>query len=125
MANDSEGHILVGNTFPFQLIRRPVSITVETPAEFLRHAEGRVVHSFWGHNDTLEAASLYVGLDLTPRRSRAAITLDKDGYPQLDGISFRTCWIVSAVLPERFRPEENKAVGSDRILHWQILRIQW
>lgn len=59
------------------------------------HVRGGTIHSFWGHANTLEDASAYVGVDLTPRGTRVAVTLDPDGYPQLEGISFRTCWLVS------------------------------
>ena len=86
--------VLVGNAFPLSLFRKPVTIEVVTLSEFMMDVRGGTIHSLWGHANTLETASAYAGVDLTPWGTRVAVTLDADGYPQLDGISFRTCWIV-------------------------------
>ena len=117
--------ILLGNSFPLSLIRRPVSIE-PFPAETLRgRLEGAQVHSFWGHGNTLKAASQWLGIDLTPKTERPVIVLSEDGLPQLDSLTFHECFILSPDYRLGFRPAIGAEVASEDIIAWTVLSIIW
>jgi len=116
---------LVGNTFPLPLIRRPVLIE-PLPLPRLRESlAGAEVHSFWGHTNTLQAASTAIGLDLTPAAARPALRLTKELLPELDGVAFSECWVVSPDYRPGFRPGPGDAVALAEITGWQVLRMRW
>ena len=56
--------MLIGNTFPLTLMRRRLMVDVVPLEELRRAAAGKRVVSFWGHANTLRAASAAVGFDL-------------------------------------------------------------
>lgn len=118
--------ILVGNSFPLSLVRRPVRIKPRTQAEWrqtLVQATG--VQSYWGHSNTLALASAWAGVDLTPARQRPALTVDSDGYPCLGGQAFTSCWAISPDYAVGFRPKEGEIVTAEKIIGWQALEIVW
>lgn len=118
--------ILVGNSFPLSLVRQPLSIWPRTAEEWSKTlAAANGVASFWGHSNTLQAASQWAGIDLTAPSPRPALVLDPDGYPSLDGESFSNCWVLSPDYAPGFRPQEGQVVPPEAILGWQALEIIW
>lgn len=117
--------LLVGNAFPLSLVRRRVDICPAGVGELLAAVTGRRQVSFWGHANTLAAASRFVGFDLTPAEARPALSLDADGYPCYGGDVFRECWVVSPDYVEDFRPVVGQEVPADRIAGWQVLHLLW
>lgn len=118
-------NILLGNAFPLSLIRRQVTISpqsVEVLKSVIANAE---LYSYWGHANTIAAASAIVDCDITPKIERPAIRLNDSGYPEFNGISFDTCWILSPDYINGFRPKIGEEVGTEKILGWQVLKISW
>jgi len=123
--SSTNGPVLVGNTFSVSLIRRQVRIC---PAE-LETLKGllavRPVRSFWGHANTVQVANALLGVDVTPRTERPALTLTADGLPVLDGEVFSECYVLSPDYRPGFRPALGAEVHPDDIVGWQVLRIEW
>jgi hypothetical protein len=117
---------LIGNTFPWSLIRRPVHV-VPTSLDVWRSAlAGKVVHSFWGHASTLAAVNVCVGVDLTPPTARPTLLCDPISLlPSLNGVLFTECWVVSPEFEAGFRPATGAEVPLEKINGWQVLRINW
>ena len=118
--------VLVGNSFPFSLVRC-ARLTVEQRSigklrEVLAGAE---VASFWGHANTRAAAEGVLGVPLAPRTERPAVTLSAEGLPVLDGETFDTCWLLSPDYPEGFRPAIGVEVGPEQIAGWHVLKLTW
>lgn len=117
--------VLIGNSFPLSLIRRRAVIN-PLPLEDLRKELSHVeLHSFWGHSNTLQAASAIAGKDLTPHQERPVIQLSSGGLPFLNEIEFRECLILSPKYIESFRPQIGEEVSADKIKSWQLLKITW
>ena len=112
--------ILIGNSFPMSLIRRKVTIE-PTLVVLNKYA----VTSFWGHDNTVVAASDYLGVDLTPKEERPVIILNKEGYPTLYGELFKACWIVSPTYKKNFRPAIGEEVDASTVQFWTTLKITW
>ena len=117
--------VLTGNSFPLNLIRRPVRITPVSLEEYCSVLAETDWKSYWGHANTLEAVRQICGYDLTPDMERPALTLDASGYPQLENESYRECYVLSPEYRAGFRPALGKEVGVEEILSWQILKIIW
>jgi len=118
--------ILIGNTFPISLIERKV---VSQPAELSELKQiidqGSKIFSFWGHKNTIEAARSMLGFDPTPNTERPALTLDADGYPQLEGHSFECCWVMVPQYVKGYRPALGEEVSLDKIVKWQLIKMEW
>lgn len=117
--------MLVGNTFPMTLLRRRV---VATPVgiDLLRQEIARrPVASFWGHENTLEAASQIAGASLKPARSRPILTLDAEALPTLDGHTFHECWVLSPNYVTDLRPASGEEIDAKQIAEWKVLRLEW
>ena len=117
--------ILLGNSFPLSLIRRPVSIRPFPAEELRRLLKDTALHSFWGHGNTLRVASQWLGVDLTPKMERPVIVLSSDGFPQLDALLFRKCYILSPDYRQGFRPAIGAEVSEDDIVNWTALEMIW
>ena len=117
--------ILVGNSFPMSLIRREVCIRPVELEALRKRLERGNVYSFWGHRNTLAAASAIVGVDLTPRAERPAIQLSKANYPQLESHFFKECWLLSPQYTANFRPSVGEEVDEAMIKGWQVLKMEW
>jgi hypothetical protein len=119
--------ILVGNSFPWALVERPIRAIPASQVDLQTACLSATgVHSFWGHPSTLQAASAFAGLDLTPRSARPALVLSPENLPTLDGHSFDEVWLISPRYHSpSFRPRENSPVGPEEIARWQVLRITW
>jgi hypothetical protein len=118
--------LLVGNTFPLTLIRAPLRFTPRTHAEWhLALAQSQGILSYWGHGNSLGAASAWAGVDLTPATDRPAIVLDDRQRPGLDGQSFTHCWVLSPNYAPGFRPKEGEVAPTEAILGRQALEIVW
>lgn len=113
--------VLLGNTFPLTLVRRPVRIEPRTVEELRKEVSARGVASFWGHTNTLEAARKFLGFDSTPATARPALTLNSALLPCLDGQSFDEVWLLSPDYAPGFRPQIGQEVPADAIIGWQVL----
>lgn len=118
--------ILIGNSFPFSLIRRKVIIE-PVPLENLREAISSAggVASFWGHSNTLSVANKAVGHSLEPASERPVLRLSPENLPVLEDQTHSVCWILSPDYTENFRPKVGEEVPADKIKSWQVLRIIW
>ena len=117
--------ILIGNSFPLALVRRRVVIEPLAVEELREVARCRGVVSFWGHANTLAAASRELDCDLAPSGERPALTLDADGFPALAGRSYRECYVLSPDYRPGFRPAIGVEVSLEQIASWQALRLNW
>ena len=118
--------VLIGNSFPFSLVRRARLVVEPRPIVALKVAlADAVVASFWGHANTRAAAESVLGVSLAPRTERPAVTLSPKGLPMLDGDTFDTCWLLSPDYPEGFRPAIGTEVGPEQIEGWHVLKLVW
>lgn len=117
--------MLIGNTFPLTLVRRRLTVDVVPLEEFRRMAAGRRIVSFWGHANTLHAASAAVGFDLSPVEERPVLTLSPEALPALGDEVFRECWILSPDFRRSFRPAVGDELKPDEICSWQCLHLVW
>jgi hypothetical protein len=118
--------ILIGNSFPFSLVRC-AKLTVESVplAELKSHLLESKVASFWGHANTRMAAESVLGVSLLPKTERPAIMLSAEGFPMLDGEVFDVCWLLSPDYEQGFRPAIGIEVGLEQITGWHILKLTW
>ncbi len=118
--------ILIGNSFPFSLVRNARMVAEPQPLAALMGALADAdVVSFWGHANTLAAAEEELGRSLKPRTERPAITLSPEGLPMLGGCEFDTCWLLSPDYQEGFRPPAGAEVVPEQIAGWQVLKLTW
>ncbi len=117
--------ILVGNSFPFSLIRRRVTVE-PVRVEWVRAAmAGAEIHSFWGHAATRAAAESVLGISLATAKERPELLLSSDNLPMLDGHAFDACYVCSPNYVSGFRPKIGEEVSADQIVGWQTLLISW
>lgn len=115
--------ILLGNTYPLGLVRRPARIEPAPLDELRRRALGEGFLSFWGHDNTRAAATALLGFDPAPIRPRPALALSEDKRPVLEGRVFDEVWVLSPDYVSGFRPQAGEEVAPERIAAWQVLRI--
>ena len=119
-------NILIGNTFPFVLIRRKVSIQpveLDTLKEKLKSSAE--IYSYWGHKNTLQSASELLKFDITPKSERPVLLLNKEFLPTLNGNVFSECWILSPDYTRVLRPSIGTEVTEEEIAGWNVLKISW
>ena len=117
--------VLIGNAFPMTLVRRELAIApmdIRDFRGFLRNVE---LVSFWGHENTLVAASEFVGRDLTPVGERPVVTLNAAGFPTLHGREFREVFIISPNYDRTVRPGLEKEVDLAGIVDWTVLAMRF
>jgi hypothetical protein len=115
--------ILLSNSFPFGLVRRPLRVTprsIENLREVLR---SRRWFSAWGHDNTLQAASEYVGVDLRPALARPSLTLDAANRPKLGSFGFEEIWLLTPEYAPGFRPPVGSEVSPEQIFAWRVLQL--
>jgi len=117
--------ILIGNSFPLALIRRPATVTPVAVEALREAAADRPVASYWGHANTLAAAEAFSGLSLAPHTARPALGLSAEGYPELEGQQFTECWVLAPDYTPGFRPGIGEEIPPEKITGWQVLRIEW
>ena len=117
--------VLTGNSFPLNLIRRPVRITPVSLEEYCSVLAETDWKSYWGHTNTLEVVRQICGYDLTPGMERPALTLDAAGYPQFENESYRECYVLSPEYQQGYRPGITEEVTKDKICGWHVLHIEW
>lgn len=122
---NEDGALLVGSTFPMGLVRRPVTIAPVDIAALRSAASTRRVVSFWGHENTVAAASAVLGCDLRPEVPRPALLLSPEGLPGLNGKVFGECWILSPDYAPGFRPQVGVEPSPGQICGWTALRVVW
>lgn len=117
--------VLLGNSFPLSLIRRPVIIEPRPLADLQRAAAKCGFLSFWGHSNTLSAARSVLGFDPTPPVERPALKLDDAKLPSIGGQTFSEVWVLSPDYFPGFRPKIGEEVSSQEIRGWEALRVQF
>ncbi len=118
--------ILLGNTFPFALLRRDANVRTMTIDELRAALADAEVVSFWGHENTRAAAeTLLGGISLRPATERPALTLLPDGLPSLNGRVFRICYVLAPDYRPGYRPAITEEPQPSDILGWHALRIDW
>ena len=124
--NNQTDRMLVGNSFPFSLIRGRQVVCEEIAVETLREAlSARGVSSFWGHENTRAVAESILAVNLRPVRPRPVLSLDGDSLPVLDGMSYSEAYVLSPDYVENFRPAVGEEVAADAIRSWHALRLRW
>ena len=124
--NEAKQKVLIGNSFPFSLVRCERLIVETKPLTALKEAlAGVEVASFWGHENTRAAAETVLGVSLAPRTERPALTLSPGKCPMLYGAVFDVCWLLSPDYPEGFRPAIGEEVSPDQIAGWHVLKLTW
>lgn len=86
--------VLVGNVFPTSLVEREVIITPISIEEARQYMKDGFL-SYWGHPNSIKAASDFIGFDLTPKTDRPAIAIDNNLLPSLDGTPSNTVIVIS------------------------------
>lgn len=114
--------VLVGNSFPFPLVRKLINVRPQPLEAFPKDAE---ICSFWGHENTLVSASAYLGVDLTPKFERPVLMLSERGLPVLGEDEFAECWIVSPNYKGAFRTPIGEETPAQKITSWTLLKITW
>ncbi len=120
------GGLLIGNSFPLSLIRSRVVIEPSSFEELKAALRGKVIHSFWGHPNSLAKASELAGVSLEPSIERPELKCDSvRGLPSLKGAVFGECWVLSFRLG--YRPAAGAAIPADQIKDedWYVLRLIW
>ncbi|MFA7172491.1 MAG: hypothetical protein WC340_03605 [Kiritimatiellia bacterium] len=117
--------ILIGNSFPLSQVESTVTIEVVEIEVFREALCNARVCSFWGHTNTLQAASEFAGCDLTPHSERPVLTLSERKRPVLCGLEFNVCWVLSPRHALNFRPAIGAEVGSELITGWMIKKMEW
>ena len=107
--------VLVGNSFPFPLLRRAVDIQPVPLEAFPRDVE---ICSFWGHSNTLALASEFLAIDLTPKTERPVLVLSENQLPTFNGEEFSECWILSPNYAEVFRSPIGTETPAEKIKDW-------
>ncbi len=125
METKAKKKMLIGNSFPFTLIRREVNVVPVSLEEVCAQRAVSEVYSYWGHEGTVGIASDWLGVSLKPKCERPAIVLSEDGYPMLDGMEFRACYVCSPSYAAGFRPKIGEDVTADKIVGWQTLKMTW
>lgn len=121
----SKVSVLIGNTFSLSLIRSTVRIRPVGLETLRDELATRPVRSFWGHPNTFHVANALLGVDVTPRTERPALTLNAEGRPVLEGEVFSECYVLSPDYRPGFRLALCAEVHPGDITGWQVLRIEW
>ena len=118
--------ILIGNSFPFALLRRDANVRILSLGALRDELAGARIASFWGHENTRAAAEAVLGgVSLRPATERPALTLSPDGTPSLDGRAFRSCYVLAPDYRPGYRPAIGAEPGPSDILGWHALRVDW
>ena len=123
--------MLIGNAFPLALIAREVNVKpvalVELRAVVREAALDGTLESYWGHANTLAAASKMVGVDLAPATERPALRLDAEGLPTLDPNKKgeNIVYVLSPRYRGGFRPQIGQEVQAQDIQGWQALKVSF
>lgn len=114
--------VLLGNTYPLNLVRRRVSIepcSIEDAVAML----GAGFASFWGHTNTAAAAKAQLGFDVLPKTERPALKLNEEQLPTLDGETYTKVLVLSPSYRPGFRPAIGVEVEAGDIVGWEPLLV--
>lgn len=118
--------ILIGNSFPFALLRRDADVRMLSLDALRTELVGAEIVSFWGHENTRAAAEVVLGgVSLRPATERPALALTPDGLPSLYGRAFRSCYVLAPDYRPGYRPAIGTEPGPNDILGWHALRVDW
>ena len=115
--------ILISNSFPFSLVRRPMRVEPRSVGELLTAMHEHPWVSAWGHENTVALASTLACADLRPATPRPALALDEALLPNLNGQSFEEVWLLSPDYTPGFRPQIGQDVPAEVITGWQVLHL--
>ena len=119
---DKMTKVLLGNTFPLTLVRRPVQIepvSIETAKAMLTVGFA----SFWGHTNTAAVAQAQLGFDVVPKTERPALKLNEEQLPTLDGETYTKVLVLSPSYRAGFRPAIGVEVTNEDIVGWEPLLV--
>lgn len=125
MDNKQDNDILIGNSFPFSLIRRDVRIRVLETEDFRRLLARSKPCSFWGHGGTRAAAERFLGCSLAISCERPALVLSDERRPVLGGREFSSCFVCSPDCRPGHRPALGEELCESDIVGWHVLEIKW
>lgn len=118
--------ILVGNTFPFALLRRRAEIRPVSIGDLGTTLAGATVVSFWGHENTRAAAEAVLGgVSLRPSTERPALSLSSDFFPMFGDRVFRSCYVLSPDCRPGYRAAVGEETSPSDIIGWHALRVDW
>jgi hypothetical protein len=115
--------VLVSNSFPFGLVRRPLRVTPGSIEELREVLRARRWLSAWGHENTVAVASDLVGVDLRPAVPRPVLTLDVADRPLLGSVGFEEIWLLTPEYAPGFRPPVGREVEATHIVDWRVLHL--
>ena len=115
--------VLFGNIYPTSLVRRSTLMTPMTISEARQILETGFT-SYWGHSNTVQAASDLLGLDIRPTVERPAIILDEGTkLPTLNGYVYSQVIVLSPEYRPGLRPQPGIEIHASDILGWQCLLV--
>ena len=118
--------ILIGNTWPTTLIRRSVRIDVISIGVLKEHIRwADEVYSFWGHQNTIAVANKLLGIDVTPKKERPAISLTSQNLPIFEDEVFWQVFLLNPDYRPGFRPQIGQEVGEADITGWACLKVTY
>ena len=115
--------ILLGNSFPMGLVKRPARLTPLGKEDLLALLKGREVVSFWGHQNTVSLVSDYLGREIPCRR--VALGLSRDLYPSVDRETFQEVLLLTPEYRDGFRPQIGVEPTPEDIRAWGVLRVSF
>ena len=123
MENKFSNKILLGNSFPMGLVRRPARLTPMGREDLSALLEGKEIASFWGHQNTVALVSDYLGREIPCRR--VALSLSGDLLPSVDGEAFQEVLLLTPEYREGFRPQIGVEPTPEDIRAWGVLRVSF
>lgn len=100
-------------------------MTCHTVEELQSLARVSEVVSYWGHENTRNAAECVLGASLRPSVARPALSVSPKGCPMLEGETFDTCWVLSPDYNPGYRPAIGTEVGAESITGWSVVKLEW
>lgn len=123
MENKISNKILLGNSFPLGLVRRPAHLTPLRKEDLLTLLEGKEIVSFWGHQNTVSLVNAYLGREIPCRR--VALGLSRDLLPSIDGETFPRVVILTPRYREGFRPQIGVEPTPGDLDGWESLLLSF
>lgn len=115
--------ILLGNSFPMGLVKRPARLTPLRKEDLLALLKDKEIVSYWGHQNTVSLASAYLGREIPCRR--VALGLSRDLFPSIDGETFQEVILLTPEYRSGFRPQIGVEPTPEDIREWGVLRISF
>lgn len=115
--------VLFGNIYPTSLVRRSTLMTPISISDARQLLETGFT-SYWGHSNTVQAASDLLGLDIRPTVERPTVILDEGTkLPTLSGCIYSQVIVLSPESCPGLRPQPGIEINVSDILGWQCLLV--